>query len=149
MVMCSPVHGSDRRAASTQQWLRQCNIKAVVNCTVNVQHFFEKELGADSSSDTAGWPPTYMRIPVLTPQAATALAERFASATAFTVRQMRTEDDVGVVLIHRHAGRSRSATVLAAHSMYAGPGHGQPVSAATALQQIIVRRWVDSNSRVP
>lgn len=103
--------------------MEERGIRGIVNCTVELPHYHEGTL-------------RYMRVPVKDVDNAD-ISAYFDSACAFIDEIL---DSDGAVLVHCHAGRSRSATIVLVCLM-----RRLGLSLKCALGKCMERRWVTPN----
>lgn len=115
----------DRAAAELDlASLRERGICAVLNCTVELPNYHEECL-------------RYMRVPVNDADNAD-IATYFDPACNFVEEVLNSEG--GAVLIHCHAGRSRSATIMLVCLM-----RRKRISLKEAIATCMERRWITPN----
>lgn len=106
--------------------LHSRGICAVVNCTVELPNYHETADGLN-----------YLRIPVADEERAD-ISAHFNSACEFIDAVMNSAD--GAVLVHCHAGRSRSATIVLVFLM-----RRLGISLSEAMAKCMAKRWVTPN----
>mmetsp|Transcript_2341 Transcript_2341/g.4640 ORF Transcript_2341/g.4640 Transcript_2341/m.4640 type:complete len:246 (-) Transcript_2341:258-995(-) len=116
------------RASASQDLvkLRERGICAVVNCTVELPNYHEAAEGM-----------SYLRVPVADAECAD-ISAYFDSACAFVGTVLDSTDSA--VLVHCHAGRSRSATIVLVCLM-----RRLGISLSEAMATCMAKRWVTPN----
>jgi predicted protein tyrosine phosphatase len=106
--------------------LQERGICAIVNCTTELPHYHEATEGM-----------SYMRVPVQDADCAD-IGAYFDSACAFIDEAL--DVGKGAVLVHCHAGRSRSATIVLVSLM-----RRLKLSLSEAMSTCMEKRWITPN----